>query len=164
MATGLDFNFTTMGWMLRTDSRKGTVMAYRRASFQLRFAVSSTQMYFVQRDLAAPYDSTTVEVSSTNSLNVWDHYALVKIGVGPTATCSWLFYKNGALVDTPKSYAMTEDIGSSTYYDVGGDWSDDDYIGQNMGGYIGPFHHYTRALSAAEVKQNFEVQRSRFKV
>jgi len=164
MATGVDFNFTTMGWMLRTDSRKGTIMAYRRASFQLRFAISGTQMYFVQRDLASPYSTTSVEVSSTNSLNVWDHYALVKVGVGPTVTCSWLFYKNGALVDTPQSYAMTEDIGSSSMYDIGADWSDDDYIGNNMGGYIGPFHHYTRALSAAEVKQNFIAQRSRFKV
>lgn len=164
MATGLDFNFTTMGWMLRTDSRKGTVMAYRRSSFQLRFAISNTQMYFSQRDLAAPYDTTTVEVPSTNSLDVWDHYALVKQGVGPTATCLWTFYKNGAQVSTTQSYAMTEDIGSSAYYDVGADWSDDDYISNNMGGYIGPFHDYTRALSAAEVKQNFEVQRSRFKV
>ena len=162
MSTGVDFDFTTMGWMLRTSTRKGTVMAYRRASFQLRFAVNSTQMYFSQRELASPYTTNTVAVSSTNSLNVWDHYALVKIGVGPTATCSWLFYKNGAQVSTTQSFAMTEDIGSSSMYDVGAEWADDDYIGQNMEGYIGPFHHYTRALNASEVQQNYNAQKSRF--
>ncbi len=162
MATGLDFDFTTMGWMLRTSTRKGTIMAYRRTSWQLRFAISSTQIYFKQREVASPYTTNTVDVSSTNGLNVWDHYALVKIGVGPTATCSWLFYKNGAQVSTTQSFAMSEDIGSSSMYDVGADWSDDDYIGNNMGGYIGPFQHYTRALNAAEVKQNFDAQKSRF--
>jgi hypothetical protein len=162
MATGLDFDFTTMGWMLRTSTRKGTIMAYRRTSWQLRFAISSTQIYFKQREVASPYTTNTVDVSSTNGLNVWDHYALVKIGVGPTATCSWLFYKNGAQVSTTQSFAMSEDIGSSSMYDVGADWSDDDYIGQNMGGYIGPFQHYTKALNAAEVKQNFDAQKSRF--
>lgn len=158
----LDNNFTTMGWMLRTDSSKSTILSYRQVWTRLEFAVSDSVMYFSQRQTASPYTTNTTSVSVTNSLNVWDHYALVKIGVGAQVTSSWKFYKNGTLLAT-NSFAMDETMseGGGSYH-IGAAWSDDDYIVNAMGGYIGPVYHYTTSLSDAQVLQNYNALKARF--
>jgi hypothetical protein len=161
LSSGVNNAFTSMGWMLRDSSAGGTVLAYRRASFQLRFIVYGTSVYFNQRNVASPYTSNSTYKTVTNSLNVWDHYALVKADGQTPNDDKWTFYKNGESLGT-NTFEMAETISSSTYYDIGADWSDDDYIGNNMGGYIGPTLHYNRALTDEEVRQNFNAHRARF--
>jgi len=161
LATGVNNAFTTMGWMLRDSSDGGTLMAYRRHSFQLRIRVYNGSIYFSQRNVASPYTTYDTYKSVTNSLNVWDHYALVKADGQTPNDDKWTFFKNGESLGT-NTFEMNETISSSTYYDIGADWSDDDYIGNNMGGYIGPTLHYNRALTDEEVRQNFNAHRARF--
>jgi hypothetical protein len=161
LASGVNNAFTSMGWMLRDSSDCGTILAYRRASWQLRFRVCGSSVLFSQREVNSPYGTTSTEKSVTNSLNVWDHYALVKADGQTPNDDKWTFYKNGESLGT-NTFEMTETISSSSYYDIGADWSDDDYIGNNMGGYIGPTLHYNRALTDEEVRQNFNAHRARF--
>ena len=158
----LDSNFTTMGWMLRTSNSKATILSYRHDGRRLEFIVTSSTMEFRQRQTVSPYTTNTTSVNVTNSLNVWDHYALVKIGIGAQATSSWKFYKNGSLLAT-NSFAMDETMSSGgSYYHIGAAWSDDDYIVNAMGGYIGPVYHYTTSLSDAQVLQNYNALKARF--
>ena len=158
----LDNDFTTMGWIYRTHDSKATILSYRDSPQRVEFNITSTQMMFRQRETVSPYTTNTTAQNVTNSLNVWDHYALVKIGVGPQETSTWKFYKNGSLVGT-NSFAMTETMsdGGSNYH-IGAAWSDDDYVSNAMGGYIGPVYHYTSALSDAEVLQNYNALKNRF--
>jgi hypothetical protein len=90
-------------------------------------------------------------VGSFNLAN-WNYF------VGVATTTQQLLYLNGSLVSSVNlskiSVVNTEDfqIGRSSYTD------------RFFTGNIGPSHIYNRALSAAEVAQNFNAHRSRFDI
>lgn len=152
LGTTVNNNFTSMGWMLRTGPTSAEIFDYRGASFRLAFYIGNGNMVFVQRhSTGSPTNSTSVNL--TNSLNEWNHYALVHRGA------NWDFYKDGELVGTT-TFTMDETI-SGVDYSIGISWSDDDYPSNTMDGSISHVMHYTRALSAEEVKQNYNATKGR---
>ena len=95
--------------------------------------------------------------------NIFGHYALVKAGLPNNQLANYSFYKNGEHIGT-STLTLSEQIAAGNFYDIGQDWSDDDYYSNNSEGFYGPTMHYTRALSHAEIRQNFNALRSRFDV
>lgn len=152
LGTTVNGNFTSMGWMLRTGGTSAEIFDYRGASFRLAFYVGNGNMVFVQRhSTGSPTNSTSVNV--TNDLNKWNHYALVHRGT------NWDFYKDGELLGTT-TFTMDETI-SGVDYSIGISWSDDDYPSNTMDGSVSHIMHYTRALSADEIKQNYNATKGR---
>jgi hypothetical protein len=147
-------DFTSMGWQYRTSSKSGEVLSYRETSFRLAFDIENNSMIFYQRESVSPYTINSTSVSVANALNVWNHFALVRSGN------LWSFYKNGLLVGT-NTFTPTETLSGGAFH-IGGAWSDDDYLSNCMNGNVGPTMHYTRALSATEIEQNYLAQKSRF--
>ena len=147
-------DFTSMGWQYRTASKSGEILSYRETSFRLAFDIDNSTMVFYQRELVSPYTNNSTSVSVTNALNVWNHFALVRFGN------SWSFYKNGSLIGT-NTFTPTETLSGGAFH-IGGAWSDDDYLSNCMNGNVGPTLHYTRALSASEIEQNYNALKSRF--
>jgi hypothetical protein len=147
-------DFTSMGWQYRTNSNSAEILSYRETSFRLAFDINNGEMVFYQRELSSPYTTNATSVSVTNALNVWIHFALVRFGN------SWSFYKNGILLGTT-SFTPTETLSGGAFH-IGGAWTDDDYLSNCMNGNVGPTMHYTRALSAYEISQNYFAHKSRF--
>lgn len=160
LAETVNYDFTTSTWMYITDFGNGAeAFSYRRTSRRLGFAIFTSSMQFNQRQLASPYNTSTTSVSVTNSPNEWACFSLVKSGN------YWSFYKNGELVGG-NSFTMSETIddSGSDLHHIGIAWSDDDYMSNGMSGKIGPAIHYTRALTASEIKELFNAHRGRFGV
>lgn len=159
IASTTNFDFTTSGWLYRTNNNSGEVMSYRQTWTRLSFDITNSGMLFHQREVEDPYTTNTTSVSVTNALNEWACFSLVKSGN------YWSFYKNGELVGG-NSFTMTETISDSGsgYHHIGIAWSDDDYMSTAMNGKIGPVIHYTRALTASEIKELFNAHRGRFGV
>jgi hypothetical protein len=154
LGSTINSDFTSMGWQYRTASKSGEILSYRETSFRLAFDIDDSTMVFYQRELVSPYTNNSTSVSVTNALNVWNHFALVRFGN------SWSFYKNGSLVGTT-TFIPTETLSGGAFH-IGGAWSDDDYLSNCMNGNVGPTMHYTRALSAYEISQNYLAHKSRF--
>jgi hypothetical protein len=154
ISTTLNSDFTTTGWMYRTVTNSAEVFSYRQSSYRLSFEITDSQMIFNQRETSTPYTINQTTVSVTNARDVWDHFALSKTGT------SWSFYKNGEHLGT-NTFTMTETVGGSGFH-IGAAWSDDDYYGRGMNGRVGPVMHYTRALSADEILQNYNANKPRF--
>jgi hypothetical protein len=155
LGTTVNSDFSSMGWLYRTSAYSGEILSYVESSFRVSFDIDSAAMTFYQRMQNSPYTVNTTGVVVTNALNIWIHFALTKTGN------SWAFYKNGALLAT-NTFTMNEVIPAGTAFHIGGAWSDDDYLSNCMDGKVGPIMHYTRALSTAEVQQNFNAHKGRF--
>jgi hypothetical protein len=150
----INSDFTSMGWQYRTASKSGEILSYRETSFRLSFDITDDAMVFYQRELVSPYTINSTNVSVVNNLNIWNHFTLVRSGN------FWSFYKNGSLVGT-NTFTPTETLSGGAFH-IGGAWSDDDYLSNCMNGKVGPTMHYTRALTATEIEQNYLAQKSRF--
>lgn len=155
MATIVNGDFTSMGWLYRVSNDSGEVMSYRDSSLRLAFDTENTQMIFNQRETFSPYIVRSTAVAVNNNLNTWYHFALSKSGN------NYSFYRNGVLLAT-NNFTMTETITAGSYYNVGVAWSDDDFTNSAMDGKIGPIMQYNKALSASEVLQNFNAFRGRY--
>ena len=150
----LESDFTTMGWQYRTSSKSGEIMSYRENSFRLSFDIEDSIIIFYQREQVVPYTINSTIVLVTNSLNTWNHFALTRSGD------NWSFYKNGEFLQT-NIFTPTETLTGGAFH-IGGAWSDDDYLSNCMNGFVGPTMHYTKALTAQEVLQNYNATKSRF--
>lgn len=149
-------NFTSMGWMLRTGNTAAEILDYRGTGQRLSFEISDSSMTFRQREDFSPYTGLDTSVSVTNALNEWNHYALVHIGN------QWKFYKDGVLIGTT-TFDLTHTITGGDY-SIGISWSDDDYPSNTMDGSVTQIMHYTRDLSADEVKQNYLATKGRVNI
>ena len=154
ISTTLNNNFTTSGWLYRTSTNSAELMSYRETWQRLSLEILDNGVYFHQRSLSSPYGTSTTSKSVTNSRNVWEHFALSKVGT------QWSFYKNGEHIGT-NTFSMTETISGAGFH-IGAAWSDDDYLGRAMNGKVGTVQHYTKALTADEVLQNFNAAKGRF--
>jgi len=157
MGTTVNSDFTTMGWQRRTSYTQpsGEILEYRGAWQRCSFDISNTNMVFSQRETVAPYSTNTTSTSISNTtLNKWNHFTAVKTSL------TMSFYMNGKLIDT-NSYTLSETI-TGTSFSIGAAWSDDDYLSNGMDGDVGLTLHYTKALTAAEILQNYNAQKSRF--
>lgn len=155
LATSVNSDFTTTGWLNRTTSTSGEVMSYRHSSWRCSFDIVDASMIFYQRETFGSHTTRSTSVSTTSNLNQWYYYALVRSGD------NWSFYKNESLIGT-NSFSLTETISGPSLYTIGIAWSDDDFQSNGMNGSIGPIMHYTRALVADEISQNFNAHRGRF--
>lgn len=159
ISTTLNSDFTTTGWLYRTNSDSAELMSYRETWQRLALDITDAGINFYQREIVdaggdGSNNTFSTGVSITNSRNVWEHFALSKAGN------QWSFYKNGSLIGT-NTFTMTETVSGAGFH-IGAAWSDDDYLGRGMNGSVGPVMHYTRALSASEIEQNYITQKSRF--
>jgi len=159
ISTTLNNNFTTSGWLYRTSTNSAELMSYRETWQRLSLEILDTGIYFNQRETVdansnGSYNTFQTSVSVTNSRNVWEHFALSKAGT------QWSFYKNGEHIGT-NTFSMTETISGAGFH-IGAAWSDDDYLGRAMNGKVGTVQHYTKALTADEVLQNFNAAKGRF--
>lgn len=153
-------DFTTSGWMYRFSGYSNTeaeIMTYRRTYYRLDFSVYDSAMSFMQRRVVSPFDTNTTSTSVTNSRDVWEHFTVVK------TSNQISFFKNGSLLAS-NSFTFTETIATTNNFSIGLSWSDDDYLGRALNGRIGPTHHYNRALTSAEVLQNYNATKSRFEI
>ena len=155
----LNGDFTTMGWIKRTTSNSAELMSYRETWQRLSLEILDTGIYFNQRETVdanvnGSYNTFQTSVSVTNARNTWDHFTLSKSG------SQWSFYKNGVLIGT-NTFNMTQTVSGSGFH-IGAAWSDDDYLGRAMNGSVGPVMHYTKALTAAEILQNYNAHSARF--
>jgi hypothetical protein len=154
LASTINSNFTTIGWLYRTVDRADEVMSYREGSYRCAFTVNNSLMYFVQRETFDPFTSNSTSVVISTSLNTWYCYALTR------SANSWSFYLNGSLIGT-NTFTMTQTISSGAFH-VGYAYTDDDFLSNGMNGSVGPIMHYTRALTQSEITQNFNALRHRF--
>ena len=160
IASTVNGDFTTMGWIKRTTSNSAELMSYRETWQRLALDIQDSGIRFYQRETVdansnGSYNTFSTGVSVSNARNTWDHFALSKTGN------QWSFYKNGQLIGT-NTFSMTETISGSGFH-IGAAWSDDDYLGRAMNGSVGPVQHYSRALNASEVLDNYNAHAYRFK-
>ena len=106
--------------------------------------------------------------SSTNILtssasfddNTWYNLVVTKEGTTSGGSANYVMYINGVVVNTATS-SVLETSSNFTQYrlmrSVDHDSSSTSWLGN-----FGPFHAYTKALSAAEVSQNFNALRGRY--
>ena len=94
-------------------------------------------------------------VTVTNALNTWMNITYIINNVGRTMTA----YKNGALVGTSSQWSIftppnsVVELGSNRATGNAGDY---------IKGRVANVLVYNRALSAAEISQNYEADKSRF--
>lgn len=161
ISTTLNSDFTTTGWLYRTNSNSAELMSYRETWQRLALDISDSGIYFYQRETVdananGSYNTFSTGVSVSNARNVWEHFTLSKSGT------QWSFYKNGEHIGT-NTFSMTETVSGAGFH-IGAAWSDDDYLGKGMNGKVGPVMHYTISLSSDEVYQNYNAQKSRFEL
>lgn len=157
MGSTINANFTTIGWLNRNSSARGTIMDYRGSSRRCEFYATNSSIGFNERIetlVDGGYPTYSTLVSQSSNLNQWYCYALRRDGT------NFSFYQNGELIGTT-SYTMKETISGGTF-SIGIAWPDDDYASQGMNGSIGPVMQYTAALSDEEIKQIYTATRGRF--
>ena len=159
IASTVNGDFTTMGWIKRTTSNSAELMSYRETWQRLSLEILDHGIFFNQRETSdangnGSYNTFQTRVFVTNSRNVWEHFTLSKSGN------QWSFYKNGQLIRT-NTFNLTETI-SGTGFHIGAAWPDDDYLGRVMNGSVGPVMHYTKALTASEILQNYKAHKLRY--
>ena len=154
LGSTLNSNFTSMGWQYRTSSKSGEILSYKETGFRLSFDITDTAMSFLQREQTSPNTTRSTSVSVANALNVWNHFALVR------SDNTWSFYKNGILL-VANSFIPTETLFGSAFH-IGGAWTDDDFLSNCMDGQVGATMHYTRALTASEILQNYNSLKGRY--
>lgn len=92
-------------------------------------------------------------VASSSILGTWNHIVVAFNGTYLN------MYRNGALVSGPASVVSTGTTAYSVPLQLGA------YYGvSNYSGDIGLFRVYSKGLTAAEVQQNFQAQRDRFRI
>ena len=96
-------------------------------------------------------------------VNRWAHFVIAFDNSSSPRTVKW--YHNGDLFYTKTNFDSGDFTTTEYFYlnDIGRSTGTSSYFySQSFYGDLGPFHFYGRNLSAAEVKQNFNAQRSRF--
>lgn len=155
-------DFTSIGWLYRTNNTDGEIFDYRGVGRRLTFDIYDSGMGFFQREiidnnLDGSYSTASTTVSVSNGLNQWNCFALVRSG------SSWSFYKDGVLINTTTfNYSEPASRMNGGDYSIGIAWSDDDYPSRAMNGSIGPVMQYNRALSQAEILQVYNSHKGRF--
>ena len=156
-------SFTFSAWGQRnglSDSREGVMCDQLLAgNGHLRMSLLYPDPQFQFRP---PGGSSTNILTSSSSFNVDDWYNLVVTKEGTTSggSADYVMYLNGAVVNSATSSVLETSSNFIDYHLMRS--ADDDSTSVSWLGRFGPFHAYTKALSAAEVTQNFNAIRGRF--
>ena len=102
-------------------------------------------------------DGATV-LGNPEPLNVWMNH-VVTIGGNSTSDAAY-YYRNGSLYDQDTAIGTWSKGTVDAYHYLMRDLDDVN----NFAGYLAQVSVYNRVLAAQEIKQNFEAQRSRFKI
>ena len=99
--------------------------------------------------------SDNTAMSPSNNIGKWVHYCATYNGDGENTPANYKIYFNG------------QDMGSDGTTDFGGGtnairWGIDGSGNGDLNGYMSRVAFYTRVLTAAEIKQNYEATKSRF--
>lgn len=169
LADTLTFDFTAMGWARADSTQARSIFGYRGTSFRngilVYFHESSGYIQWTQRMTSGSYPTSTWTSSTMNLTESIYHHIGVRFTRGTGLSGSLDFYRNGEHINTVASI-WPEQPGrvSQGIISWGIDWGDDDYASNSLSGRLGPFRHYTAALTNKEIKEAFESQRSRFGV
>lgn len=105
--------------------------------------------------------STTILTSSTSfNDNTWCNLVVTKEGTTSGGSADYVMYLNGEVVNSATSSVLETSSNFISYHLMRS--VDHDQPTMSWLGKFGPFHAYTKALSAAEVTQNFNAIRGRF--
>ena len=101
-------------------------------------------------------------VSATKTINAGEWYNLVVTKSGETSggSANYALYLNGEQIGTNTSSALVTDSNFTKYRLMRS--ADDDQSSISWLGKYGPFYSYTRALTEAEVLQNYNALKGRF--
>jgi hypothetical protein len=131
---------TYIGWLYSTES----TATYRN----FVDSASTTPMIWWNTSGQIEFDTGGNYTTTTVYRNQWVHVALSK----PSGSSAASYYVNGNLVGTGTAY--TTPAATATWFNRGG--------GQTWKGHSSNVQAYNRALTAAEIQQNFNALRSRF--
>ena len=153
-STTSSYNTFTYNAWIRIGS-SGTGFIYRTIIDQ-----DNDTLFFGTLVLGTPNSHTLVSYDptwSTNytlNINQWYNVALSHINGQPL-----LFYVNGVLVSTSPNATTNH---TTTYFGIGSGFPDANTTNESWIGNIAQASIYNRALSAAEIQQNFNALRGRY--
>lgn len=155
-------SFTFSAWGNRDDldeDREGRMCDVLAAgNGHLRMSLLSAPTF---ESRPAGGSSTTILTSSTSiSAGSWYNLVVTKEGTTSGGSADYVMYLNGVQVAAATSSVLVTQALFNKYYLMRS--ADDDQPTVSWLGKFGPFHAYTKALSAAEVTQNFNAIRGRF--
>ena len=101
--------------------------------------------------------STNTAYQPSSNLDKWVHYCATYNGGGATTAGNYKVYFNGQLADTN----LVGNFGGSTNQDPM-KWGQDASGAGDLNGYMGHIAFYDKALTAAEVLQNYNATKGRF--
>lgn len=148
----MSIDFTLSVWMYptKTDNWQGVLNKNRSTSTHIGLFLSSSNQFIFG---SGPSDGSANLAGSTFSANNWYHVVLVQ-----TTNTSREIYINGSLDVTKTSSFGTNSSGSETFR-LGQATGVNEYFG----GRISNVSIYNnKALTAAEVKQNYNVTKGRY--
>jgi hypothetical protein len=156
-------SFTFSAWGQRnglSDNREGVMCDQLLAgNGHLRMSLLYPNPKFQFRPPAG--SSTTILTSSASfDDNTWYNLVVTKEGTTSGGSANYVMYLNGVVVDTATSSVLVTSSNFTQYKLMRS--ADDDSPFTSWLGNFGPFHAYTKALSAAEVSQNFNALRGRY--
>tara|TARA_R100001510_G_C7645624_1_gene202987 strand:+ start:26 stop:730 length:705 start_codon:yes stop_codon:yes gene_type:complete len=156
-------SFTFSAWGNRDDlneSREGRMCDQLLAgNGHLRMSLFSTSSSLQFRP-AGGGSTNLISSSTTISAGRWYNLVVTKEGTTSGGSANYAMYINGVQVATSTSSALVTSDRFTQYKLMRS--ADDDQSGTSWLGKFGPFHAYTKALSAVEVSQNFNALRGRF--
>ena len=128
------------------------------AAWQWRMGFSGNNLYFIIGN-ASGSDSLysgnyLLKTPNSLPLNIWRHITITRI------TTNYIMYLNGVQV-AAASTTTNIDYSSSPSYYLGAQQRSGG-LSAPLSGYISIFKQYNRNLSASEVQQNYNAQKSRF--
>jgi len=155
-------SFTFSGWGNRDDlddDREGRIVDVVNAgNGHLRLTLATNPSFRFRPTAGSGYNLVT----ATQTINAGQWYNLVVTKEGQTSggSASYKMYLNGEQIATNTSTGLVTDSNFTRYRVMRS--SDDDQSGISWLGKFGPFCSYTKALTDAEVLQNYNATKSRF--
>ena len=152
-ATSLNPTTVTVSIWVKRHGYQSSIASYLRRNYN--------DAYAIMGDIAADnvrfriYNGTTYPESpnATLSLNEWTNI------VGTYDLANIKIYKNGVFVGQTAHTSAISYSSSNTTLTIG---RDDPFAGRYMNANYGSVLIYSRALSATEISQNYEAQKSKF--
>ena len=143
MDPGTDGAFSFGGW-IETSNESGFQKWIRLSNYYFYLNTGSTYIRIY-------YGGTPIDLSVTFSHGEWVHW----FAVVDRPNNILRIYKNGAQVAINTSATATGGMGTSVGM-IG------DTAGEQLKGLVGPVHYYKKALTAAEVEQNYNANVKKF--
>ena len=157
-------SFTFSGWGNRddlNDDREGRIVDVLNAgNGHLRLTLTTNpSLYFRPTGGGG---SNLITATQTIDAGKWYNLVVTKTGNSSGVLASYTMYLNGKQIATNTSAGLVTDNNFTRYRLMRS--SDDDQSGISWLGKFGPFYSYTRALTEAEVLQNYNANKSRFEL